>query len=134
MSELITNAFNEIDPKNEKFIKKNTDIVEEIYALMKAAGISSQKEFAHLIGKKESEVSKFLSGFHNMTLRSITALEVALGKDIIVTSSNAKKQYEKHSYFVCYKPIEENDLTPFSGERSNYQSTKTKESFELKVA
>jgi antitoxin component HigA of HigAB toxin-antitoxin module len=95
MSELITNAFNEIDPRNEKFIEKNTDIVEEIYALMEQHGVNSQKELAKLLGKKESEVSKLLTGVQNMTLRSITNLEVALGTDIIMTASKAKGKFEK---------------------------------------
>lgn len=91
MSDLITNAFNKIDPRNEKFVEKNTDIVEEIYALMKQKGINSQKELAKLLEKKESEVSKLLSGIQNMTLRSITNLEIALGVDIITTVSKAKE-------------------------------------------
>lgn len=108
MSELITNAFNEIDPKNEKFIEKNTDIVEEIYALMEQNGVNSQKELAQLLGKKESEVSKLLSGVQNMTLRSITNLEVALGADIIFTASKAKEKFEQISYMVCYKQVQTN--------------------------
>lgn len=90
MNDISTNAFNEIDPRNEKFVEKNTDIVEEIYALMKQKGINSQKELAQLLEKKESEVSKLLSGVQNMTLRSITNLEIALGVDIITTVSKAK--------------------------------------------
>nr|WP_299206390.1 helix-turn-helix transcriptional regulator [uncultured Brumimicrobium sp.] len=96
MSDLITNAFNEIDPRNEKFIEKNTDIVEEIYALMEQHGVKSQKELAKLLGKKESEVSKLLTGIQNMTLRSITNLEVALGTDIIMTASKAKEKFRKN--------------------------------------
>lgn len=105
MSELITNAFNEIDPKNEKFIEKNIDIVEEIYALMEQHGVNSQKELAQLLGKKESEVSKLLSGVQNMTLRSITNLEVALGTDIILTASKAKERFEKINYVFCSEQI-----------------------------
>lgn len=108
MSDLITNAFNEIDPKNEKFIEKNTDIVEEIYALMEQYGVNSQKELAQLLGKKESEVSKLLSGVQNMTLRSITNLEVALGTDIIFTASRAKEKFEQVNYMVCYKQVQTN--------------------------
>lgn len=96
MSDLITNAFNEIDPRNEKFIEKNTDIVEEVYALMEKYGVNSQKELAKLLGKKESEVSKLLTGIQNMTLRSITNLEVALGTDIILTASKAKEKFREN--------------------------------------
>ncbi len=43
----------------------------------------TQKELAAAIGKKESEVSKWLSGIHNLTLQSLSLLEAGLGVNII---------------------------------------------------
>lgn len=111
MSEIINNAFRNIDPRNKKFIEKNMDIVEEVYSIMEQKGIDSQKELAALCGKKESELSKLLSGMQNMTLRSITALEVALGEDIILVSHKAKERFQKTAYFTCYKPVISNNTS-----------------------
>lgn len=133
MSDLITNAFNEIDPRNEKFVEKNTDIVEEIYALMEQNGINSQKELSKLLEKKESEVSKLLSGIQNMTLRSITNLEVALGQDIILTSSRAKEKFEQVSYMVCYKNPVVNDFKNKAVETKGYYFDEPK-TIQLKIA
>ncbi|NJN25197.1 MAG: helix-turn-helix transcriptional regulator [Cyclobacteriaceae bacterium] len=97
MSDIIKAAFANIDPDNEQFIKKNTQIVEEIYDLMESKGLT-QKDIAKSLSKSESEVSKWLSGIQNLTLRSITKMEVALGVDIIMTCSQAKSKYEKVNY------------------------------------
>lgn len=133
MSDLITNAFNDIDPRNEKFVEKNTDIVEEIYALMEQHGINSQKELAKLLEKKESEVSKLLSGIQNMTLRSITNLEVALGTDIILTTSKAKEKYENVTYMVCYKQVQSNFYADLPPAKEQFE-TESISAFQLIVA
>ena len=97
MSEIIKKAFESINPFSKKYVNKNLDISEEVYALLESRGIS-QREFAKKLGKSPSEISKWLSGLHNLTLRSIVKMEVALGEDIIITSSKAKKKYEKINY------------------------------------
>jgi transcriptional regulator with XRE-family HTH domain len=49
--------------------------------LLKASGWT-QKEFARALGKSESEVSKWLSGLHNLTLKSIAKMEAVLEADL----------------------------------------------------
>jgi len=73
-----------IQPENRIFVQKNLQISEQISALLKAKGWT-QKDLALRLGKSESEVSKLLSGLHNLTLNSIVKLEVQLGSDIIIT-------------------------------------------------
>ncbi|MFW5658440.1 MAG: helix-turn-helix domain-containing protein [Bacteroidota bacterium] len=43
----------------------------------------TQKDFAKLMGKQESEISKWLSGTHNFTLRTIAKIEGALELDVL---------------------------------------------------
>ena len=43
----------------------------------------TQKMFAKQIGKTETEVSRWLSGTHNFTLRTIAKISSVLGMDII---------------------------------------------------
>ena len=42
----------------------------------------SQRELAQLLGKSESEVSKWMRGTHNFTLKTIAKLEAVLGEPI----------------------------------------------------
>ena len=74
----------------ERFVQKNLDISQQVYTYLEEKGWS-QKDLAKALGKSEAEISKWLSGTHNLTLRSIAKMEAILGKDIILTpQSNSK--------------------------------------------
>ena len=64
------------------FVRKYGDIVVRVYQILKEKGIT-QKELSERMGKTPSEISKWLSGEHNFTLRSIAKLEAELGTEII---------------------------------------------------
>lgn len=53
-----------------------------IYDLLQQRGMT-QKEFAKLMKKSEAEVSVWLSGQHNFTLRTIAKISAALNTDIL---------------------------------------------------
>lgn len=84
-------------PENRIFVRKNLAISEQVEALRKEKGWT-QKELAQKLGKTESEVSRLLSGLHNLTLKSIAKLEAELGSDIIVTPLEACKKYKSTEY------------------------------------
>lgn len=46
----------------------------------------TQKELAKKMGKTEAEVSVWLSGQHNFTLRTLAKISVILGEDLIQIS------------------------------------------------
>ena len=79
-------------PETRIFVRKNLAISEQVEALRKEKGWS-QKELAQKLGKTESEVSRLLSGLHNLTLKSIAKLEAELGSDIIITPLEASRKY-----------------------------------------
>jgi transcriptional regulator with XRE-family HTH domain len=64
------------------FVKKYGDIVVRVYQILREKGLT-QKELAEQMGKSQSEISKWLSGDHNFTLRSLAKLEAELGSEII---------------------------------------------------
>lgn len=70
------------NPKIDRFIERNLAITEKVSAVLKERGIK-KKEFAKMLDKSPSEVSKWLSGLHNLTLKSITKMEEALGINLI---------------------------------------------------
>lgn len=58
------------------------DVADRIDALMKERGLN-QKQFAMAIGHRPSEISKWLSGQHNFTLKTIAMLTHFFGKPLI---------------------------------------------------
>jgi transcriptional regulator with XRE-family HTH domain len=64
------------------FVDKSLAIANYIQLVMQHQHLK-QKDLAELMGKTEAEVSKWLAGMHNYTLRSLAKIEAALGSDII---------------------------------------------------
>jgi transcriptional regulator with XRE-family HTH domain len=79
------------------FVRLYGDIVVRIHEILKAKGIS-QKDLAEGMDKKQSEISKWLNGEHNFTLRSLSKLSAELGETLIeVPQSNGYKAVRKSS-------------------------------------
>lgn len=57
-------------------------IAERISEVLKSKNLT-QKDFAHLLHKRDSEVSKWLTGRHNFTMQTIAKIETALGCKLI---------------------------------------------------
>lgn len=70
-------------PESTKiYVSLYGDIVVRVQELIKEKGLT-QKKLAEGMNKKPSEISKWLSGEHNFTLRSLAKLEAELGEPII---------------------------------------------------
>ena len=63
-------------------MEMSVGIANRIYEILEAKGMS-QKELAQRLGKTETEVSRWLSGTHNLTLSTICKISAALGEDIV---------------------------------------------------
>jgi len=85
---IITKALTGIPAENRQFVKKSLDIQDQVTELLAKQGWT-QKELACRMGKTEAEVSRWLNEMHNLTMKSIAKLEVALGEDIILTPNTA---------------------------------------------
>lgn len=84
---------NTTPPEITKQVDMAVAIANRIYELLEQRGMS-QKEFAKLLGKTETEVSRWLSGTHNLTIATIAKISVALEDDIIRTTSNKPLSYK----------------------------------------
>lgn len=82
------------DPAIDKFVDTSFDLSDRIHEILEAKGIS-QKELAEMLGKKESQVSKWMTGTHNFTIKTLALLEVKLGVSIFQVSSGALQPVEK---------------------------------------
>lgn len=72
----------QMDPAGRIFVDKSMAIGHYLQLLLKDQGLR-QKDLAEALGKTEAEISKWLSGMHNYTLRTLSKLEAALGEVIV---------------------------------------------------
>jgi transcriptional regulator with XRE-family HTH domain len=114
-------------PENVRFVQKNLKISHQIAVLLKEKGWS-QKDLAKKIGKQESEVSKLLSGRHNITLHTLTKIETVLGEDIIITPIEAFEKYKSTDYVTFYVQVH-NDMVADMQENIKYKGKHHQEIF-----
>ncbi len=102
------------DPEIDKFIEKNLAITEKVRLAIEAKGWNNG-DLAKAMDKSPSEVSKWLSGMHNLTLKSIIKMEQALGIDLI--HCEPIKEYE----YVFLGMIQNDE--EFNNKKKNYISS-----------
>jgi transcriptional regulator with XRE-family HTH domain len=76
------NTINTLTIEDKIFVDKSMEIARHVFELMQQGGIR-QKDLALRMKKTEAEVSKWLSGLHNFTLRSLVKMEAALGCPVV---------------------------------------------------
>ena len=82
------------DPAIDKFIDTSFDLSDRIHEILESKGLT-QKDLAEMLGKKESQVSKWMTGTHNFTIKTLALLEVKLGASIFQITSGPIKSLEK---------------------------------------
>ncbi len=73
---------NHISPEIKKQVDMQVGVANRIYEILEERCMS-QKDLAHLLGKSENEVSRWLSGTHNITFATLAKISCALNEDII---------------------------------------------------
>jgi transcriptional regulator with XRE-family HTH domain len=76
-------------------VEKNLAIANRIIEILRGQG-KTQRDLARAMGKSESEISKWLTGLHNLELRTIYKIEAVLGEDIIEVKES-KMQFVESS-------------------------------------
>ncbi len=61
----------------KRFVDHSFNIVNKIHAILEKQA-KTQRDLAILLGKSESEISKWMQGTHNFTLKSISKIESVL--------------------------------------------------------
>lgn len=74
--------------RTRRMVAKMLDVAERIQAVLDEKGMT-QKDLANALHKSESEISKWLSGTHNMELKTIVRIEEALGEDILAVPAKS---------------------------------------------
>ena len=94
-----------ISPEMKLQMELSVAIANRIYNILESKGMS-QKEFAHLMGKTETEVSRWLSGTHNLTMATICKISAALGEDIISVSSHSYEPVYEVEQLTVAEPVD----------------------------
>lgn len=70
------------NPEIDKLVEVNLAIANKINELLKERGLKPA-DLARMLDKKPSEISKWLTGTHTFTTKTIAKIGTVLGKDII---------------------------------------------------
>ena len=121
---------NRTKPETRQYVQKNLAVVAEVDRLMKLKGWS-QKDLAKKLGKTNSEVSKWLSGLHNLTLKSIAKMEVVLEANLLEVPKPAEARggTAKGMTIPMKKPLESHLFDKIKIEKTakfHYYSESTK--------
>ena len=112
-------------PEEKRYIKKNMAIVNAIYQALERKNMKAS-DLAKKMGKSPAEISKWLSGMHNITLQSITKLEAILDEDIVLTPSVAQSQYERTKYVTFKMQANPNRIQEISYDKPTGWSMKNR--------
>jgi transcriptional regulator with XRE-family HTH domain len=110
-------------PENKIFVDLGLDISEQVrFIIANHPTLKSQKAIATALGKEESEISKWLSGLHNLTLESLSKLTAVLGQDIIMTDLKAKEKYSTKgkNAVASYYATASNQISVINTGRNDY--------------
>lgn len=100
---LIEGWLNEYGDKEiQKLVARNVAISNRIINILAEKKMSRVK-FAELLGKKPSEITKLLSGRHNINTKTIVKMEVALEEDIISIIDDVQPVKVKYVYMKVYE-------------------------------
>ncbi|MDH5608944.1 MAG: helix-turn-helix transcriptional regulator [Cyclobacteriaceae bacterium] len=125
-SQVFEHALNKVSKDSKIFAEKSLDILDQINFLMREEGWT-QKDLSKKLGKSESEISKWLSGLHNMTLKTVSKLEAVFNRDILITPIKAKQRYSSIK-FVPVKTVVFKSVAHFEEKRLDREFTYNKAS------
>ena len=94
---------NETSPQMSEQISKRMKLAAQIDNVLMSRGLTNQ-EFAFMMGKKPSEVSRWLSGTHNFTTETLWQMERVLSIQILTSSpaeAHVVKEQEELKDFIA---------------------------------
>jgi len=92
----------EVSPQVKELISKRMSLAAKIDSALQEKGLTNQ-EFAFMMGKKSSEISRWLSGTHNFTTETLWEIESVLNIQLLTSSyptPDAIKEKEELKVFI----------------------------------
>lgn len=93
-----------ISPEMKIQMELSVAIANRVYQILDDKGMS-QKEFACLMGKTETEVSRWLSGTHNFTIATICKISAALDEEIVKVADYAVEPICDYEPKMAAEPV-----------------------------
>lgn len=90
------------------FIDNSYDLSARIQYLMDVRGFD-QKELAKRLNKNESEISKWMSGSHNYTIKTLAKIEDVLGNKLL-SVCNEEEYKQKTEVVIVYQEFLYNNI------------------------
>ncbi|EJZ64720.1 helix-turn-helix domain-containing protein [Barnesiella intestinihominis] len=81
-----------VAPEVMEEVNLNIDIANRIYDLLKAKNLT-QHEFASRMGKRDSEISRWLTGTHGFTTATLAKISAVLGEPIVEVRRDPETKY-----------------------------------------
>lgn len=95
-SSLIKELKSKITPTMKESINRRMSLAARIDDILQLRGLTNQ-EFAFMMGKKPSEISRWLSGTHNFTTETLWEIERVLNIQLLVSSPSKTIQSSESS-------------------------------------
>lgn len=92
-SEAYKRMMKKIPIEIQRKVNFNLDIADEIYDTLEQRG-QKAADLARIMDKSESEISKWLTGTHNFSIKTIQKIGLALDTELIMTKSAKIAEYE----------------------------------------
>lgn len=88
-------AFSEINDEDREFVQLSMDLASQIDKYIKEKKITRRK-FAEELGKEESEISKWLCGTHNFTVRTLSKIQAYFGKKLFTIENDIRPNIQSY--------------------------------------
>ena len=89
---LFEKCLSNVAPEVREEVRLNMDIANRIYDILQARNMT-QREFATLMGKRESEISRWLTGSHGFTTATLAKIATVLGEPIVQIKREPETKY-----------------------------------------
>lgn len=89
---LFEKCLSNVAPEVREEVRLNMDIANRIYDILQARNMT-QREFAALMGKRESEISRWLTGSHGFTTATLAKIATVLGEPIVKIKREPETRY-----------------------------------------
>lgn len=89
---LFEKSLSNVAPEVREEVRLNMDIANRIYDILQARNMT-QREFAALMGKRESEISRWLTGSHGFTTATLAKIATVLGEPIVQIKREPETRY-----------------------------------------
>lgn len=89
---LFEKCLSNVAPEVREEVRLNMDIANRIYDILQARNMT-QREFAALMGKRESEISRWLTGSHGFTTATLAKIATVLGEPIVQIKREPETRY-----------------------------------------